>query len=258
MLAWGDDIDVVGSMKSEGGSVVARQQVGRVLEVETSESVVFHYELAGVGSRGIAAILDLVAISALILGEILLTFLVTAIVGRIIDRSIYLFTTWALAGLIVAVFITFWGYYIFGDVARNGQTWGKRRLGIRVVREDGSRVTVIDSVIRNLVRVIDLLPGNYTVGVASIMLSREARRIGDIAAGTVVIRAVKALSDFSPAGAHPEKTELVRDFLERRDEMTPEGRYQTASAILAALGEQPGTWDEPMIAGRLADLTGLR
>ncbi|MDA3935777.1 MAG: RDD family protein, partial [Actinomycetota bacterium] len=188
--------------------MAASQQFARVLEVETPESVAFRYELAGLGSRGIAAMMDLTAITLLIIGEVLLTLLVTLIVGAIIGESIYLFTAWALGGLIAAVFITYWGYFIFGDIVRNGQTWGKRRLGIRVVREDGSRVTVIDSIIRNLVRVIDLMPGNYAVGIVSVLVSREARRIGDLAAGTVVIRMVDGLTEFSPAGADPETTEL--------------------------------------------------
>jgi len=141
---------------------------------------------------------------------------------------------------------------------RNGRTLGKRFMHIRVVREDGSRVGVLDSVIRNIVRAIDLMPGTYAVGIISMMFSGTSQRLGDMAAGTVVI------ADEPPArlpvagGKAEELADLVSEYLERRPALSPDGRWQVAVQTLAAYGEvpQPG-WDEPIVAGRLAQLAGI-
>jgi uncharacterized RDD family membrane protein YckC len=229
-----------------------------LLSVETPESVAFAYELAGLGSRGIAFAIDSAVLAAIILAE-------AVVIGGVFFAVYYfvrgnlLMTAgpWVLAGALVLVFVTYWGYFVFGEVARGGRTVGKRALGIRVVRDDGARVGLVDALIRNFLRLVDALPGSYAIGIVSVLLTRKRKRLGDILAGTVVV-----IDTGEPVlladGASAERDTLAIDFLARRAAMTPEARYQVAVAILAAYGEQPGAWDEPAITGRIADLSGWR
>jgi hypothetical protein len=128
-----------------------------------------------------------------------------------------------------------------------------------VVRDDGSRVGVLDSVIRNLLRIVDILPGNYAVGMLCILLNPRHKRVGDMAAGTVVVRDSRELELHFDGGDESRQVALAKDFLSRRASLTPAARFQVGSAVLRAFGEEPDpTWDEPTIAGRLADLSGRR
>jgi uncharacterized RDD family membrane protein YckC len=233
--------------------------IARRLEVETPEAVVVTYPLAGLGSRGLAAVLDVLALAGLLLAEVATGALALFLLSRATGSDLLRFGPWIVAALVVVAFCTYWGYYIFGEVFRNGRTWGKRVMGIRVVRDDGSRVGVLDSVVRNIVRIVDLLPATYAVGVVSMLLNRDAKRLGDMAAGTVVIDEPvesTALPEFVVA---EERASLVRDFLRRRPQLTPSARWQAGVALLAVFGEQPGQgWAEEHVAGRLADLVEAR
>lgn len=230
-----------------------------MLRIETPESVTVTYPLAGIGSRGLAAIVDLSMLALLLLSEIAAVALVTYLVTRFggID-VIGLFGAWLFALLVLAMFVTYWGYYIFGEVYRNGRTYGKQVMHIRVVRDDGSRVGVLDSVVRNVVRLIDILPGTYAVGILSLVFSPQTKRLGDMAAGTVVV-AESTIDPLSrPVVPAQEIAALVVDYLDRRAGMTPAGRWQVACELLAAYHEQPHAgWDEPVAAGRLAQLAGI-
>ncbi len=233
------------------------ERPAEVLSVETPESVAFAHELAGLGSRGIAFAIDMLVLTGLILAEVVViggVFLAVFYLTRF--NIIALGGVWVLAGLLVLAFVTYWGYFVFGETARGGKTPGKRALGIRVLRDDGSRVGVADSLIRNFLRLIDALPGSYAVGIASILLSRKQKRVGDFVAGTVVVRDSGELALLTDGGESAGRDALAREFLRRRGEMTPEARYQVAAAVLATYREEPGAWDEPTIAGRLAELTG--
>ena len=92
-----------------------------------------------------------------------------------------------LALLALVVFAIFWGYYIFFEAAWNGQTPGKRLLGLRVMRADGTPVALTEVAIRNLVRIVDFLPLAYGVGVLTMFFQPQSRRMGDLAAGTLVV-----------------------------------------------------------------------
>lgn len=228
--------------------------LGRRLEIETPEAVTVTYPLAGVGSRGAAALLDMLMLGSIMLAEAVAGALVMLMGVRVFGWNEIL-PIWGLAALGIALFVTYWGYFIYGEVFRNGRTFGKRHMHIRVVRDDGSRVGVLDSVIRNVVRIIDALPGTYAIGMAALVMSSRVQRLGDMAAGTVVVAEPGGL-DIVPGS--DERETLAAEYLARRASLAHDGRYQCGVAVLGLWGETPGTWDEPTIAGRVADLAGLR
>ena len=147
------------------------------LEVETPEHVVVDYEIAGLGSRALAALVD---------GLIILATFVALAVTVALTRSIL--PGFGLFLLIVGFFALVWGYFALFEGLWHGQTPGKRFVGIRVMRETGHAVTFRDAAARNLVRVIDFLPPPYLLGAALVALHPRAKRLGDIVAGTVVVR----------------------------------------------------------------------
>jgi uncharacterized RDD family membrane protein YckC len=154
--------------------------------VETPESVSFGQEIAGIGSRFIATTIDLLLLGGALLGLNLLLWLSLGItIGR---RD----TSWlrglALAGYLIVNFLLLWGYFPSFELLWQGQTPGKRLAGIRVVRQDGGPIGFIEVVVRNLVRIIDFLPGLYGLGLVTMFLNRQARRLGDLAAGTLVVK----------------------------------------------------------------------
>ena len=233
-------------------------RVVRTLDVETPEAVSVSYPLAGIGSRAVAAVLDMVFLGGLILAELAVAWIAGELLGRA-GLDLGRLGAWLLAVLAVVVFVTYWGYFIFGEVFRNGRTPGKRRQRIRVVRLDGSRIGVLESVIRNVVRLVDILPGTYAVGVTAMLFSRQGQRLGDMAAGTVVIAEPLRSATLDRLGPAEERAELVREYLARRAAFSDDGRWQVGVELLALYGEQPAAgWDEPVVAGRLVDLAGLR
>jgi uncharacterized RDD family membrane protein YckC len=100
---------------------------------------------------------------------------------------------WASAIWVLLGFLLFVGYDVAFEVLASGRTPGKRLTGLRVVLENGGPVTFPASAVRNVLRLIDLLPGTYLVGIASILVSSRNQRLGDHAAGTLVVRDRKAL-----------------------------------------------------------------
>ncbi|MFN8412955.1 MAG: RDD family protein [Anaerolineales bacterium] len=170
-----------------------------VLKIDTPENVTFDYDVAGIGSRFLAALID----TALILIGQLLILGAAILVALIVFKTDLLgedLFNWALAITGILSFIFLWGYYIFFEILWNGQTPGKRWVGLRVIRVDGTPITVGEAIIRNLVRIIDLLPTAYGIGVVTMFISPNSRRVGDLAAGTIVIheREEKELKNFSP------------------------------------------------------------
>lgn len=231
------------------------------LAVETPEAVAFDLELAGVGSRGVAYVIDQLLVALIVAAEALVLSIFVAVLGGLGladalggDAVVYA----AVAAGIVVVFLTGYGYHVFYEVRRNGRTPGKRIAGIRVVREGGGRVTFGTSATRNLMRIIDALPSAYLVGIAAVLLSRQRQRVGDMAAGTVVIYEPKERPLEVGETLLSEETELAHDFLRRRAALTPQARDTVAREVLLALGETGDpAWDEPTVAGRVAEMIGM-
>jgi uncharacterized RDD family membrane protein YckC len=138
-----------------------------------AEGVDLEVVLAGLGSRVAAALFDLVL-------QVLAIFALGFVGALFGDAGVVLV---AVGGLLVML-----GYPILAEAFAGGQTVGKRILGLTVVRLDGSPVTFLGAVIRNVLRVIDILPGTYLVGAVAIFVSPRNQRVGDIAAGTLVVQ----------------------------------------------------------------------
>ncbi len=170
-----------------------------VLKINTPENVTFDYDIAGIGSRFLAALVDTSLIGILqVVGVGLLILLATLFSD--VDLLAGSLSAWILAILGLISFIFFWGYYIFFEILWNGQSPGKRWVGLRVIRVDGTPITASEAVIRNLVRIIDFLPTAYGVGVVTMFINANSRRVGDLAAGTIVVhdRETKGLGELSP------------------------------------------------------------
>lgn len=147
------------------------------LEVETPEHVILDYEIAGLGSRALAAIIDTIIIGAW-----------TVILGLLLGLFGSGLGNWRGVIFVFVSFASLWGYFTLFEGLRGGQTPGKRRLGIRVVRDTGHPVTFGAAAARNLLRVADFLPPPYLLGALFVGLHPRGKRLGDIVAGTVVVR----------------------------------------------------------------------
>ena len=159
-------------------------RVGR-LEVETPDHVVLRYTLAGVGNRGFAAVVDFLV-------ALLITVGLEIGYGQIGAPG-----DAALGGVIrVLLFVLGWSYFILLEWLWNGQTIGKRVYGLRVINEDGSPAGFVAVFVRNLVRMVDFLPSFYGLGLLSIVFTSRSQRLGDLAAGTFVVRAPKPQLDW--------------------------------------------------------------
>jgi uncharacterized RDD family membrane protein YckC len=223
--------------------------------VLTPERVSVEYGIAGVGSRGGAVIVD-----TLVQG-IALVVLVMGVAGAaaaldvapnnvsgVIPGGVYI-------GLIVlGLFAITSGYFILFEIVWSGQTPGKRLLGLRVIRDSGYPLRPVDAVIRNVVRILDWLPLGYGVGVLVMLLNARSKRLGDFAAGTIVVRE-GARGPLSMLNGPPREAPrgitlssadatLVRDFLVRRAGLEPMARAQLAHRLASAVAQRYALGDE--------------
>src|SRR5215204_469811 len=167
------------------------------LVIETPERVPLAFALASIGNRFLAAALDHL-IQYFSIGIVAWFFITAAGIGsgagdgNIWDQFRSETPKWTVAIGILVVSLLFAGYFIFFEWLWDGQTPGKRLLKLRVIRDDGRPITLWEAIARNLLRVFDATPGFllpiYSVGLIVIFLSNRDQRVGDIFAGTVVIR----------------------------------------------------------------------
>ena len=163
--------------------------------IDTPESVAFDYTVADVGNRFLAALVDMFLVVLALAG--LNGLLVAVLSASGVDVSLFGLDEsgigWG-AGLAIAIyailnFVVFWGYFMLFELKWNGQTIGKQAVKIRVVRVDGSPAGATEVAVRNLVRIIDFLPSMYLIGLITMLSNRQARRLGDLAGGTLVVKA---------------------------------------------------------------------
>ena len=207
--------------------------------ITTPEQVTFRFEVAGLATRAMAWLLDQVLAWAIRLGIVL----GLAQAGEA-----------GIALILLMLFLVEFGYYVVFELWWGGQSPGKRALGIRVVSASGATLTFPDVMIRNLLRPLDTLPAAMALGGVTAFLDRYNRRLGDIAADTLVIRDARPiLPQALVAGrgrdnsfrADPavrtrilarvtrEERDLMLDLMHRRDELEPahrEALFQEAAA----------------------------
>ncbi len=225
-------------------------------DIQTPENVAFGYQVAGIGSRFLATLLDTLLILLLQI-VVILVFVLVLSAFDLLGQTI---AAWVYAVLGIVGFVFFWGYYIFFEMLWNGQTPGKRWVGLRVIRTDGTPITLSESFIRNLTRLVDFLPAMYGIGIISMFLDKQSRRLGDLAAGTLVVHdrapiSIQSLSARRSAIAvqgHKlasleglpleritnDDLALIEDFLLRREQLTH--REALANQILNTLHARLG------------------
>jgi uncharacterized RDD family membrane protein YckC len=209
------------------------------LEVETADHVVLRYDLAGGGNRGFAALIDFVLATLIFIGAFFMFSLFAGVVG--FQGAAPYFGIAALLTFAIA-----WSYFILLEWLGNGQTIGKRIFGLRVIADDGAPAGFTAVLVRNLVRMVDFLPGFYGFGLLAIVVSSRSQRLGDLAAGTFVVRAPRPQLDYfslrtvTPlgAGVHVatrvmpgEAQRLVREFVAREAKLAPDHRARLAKQL---------------------------
>lgn len=154
-----------------------------VIEIVTPERVELNFPIAGLGSRFVALIIDMIVISAMITALVLVESLVN--ISLFEDKYLLSLSS---SAFMIAVAVLDLGYFIFFEYLWNGQTPGKRAVKIRVMRKGGLPINLTSAVIRNLMRPVDIMLFSIAVGFLVLFLSKQSQRPGDYAAGTLVVR----------------------------------------------------------------------
>jgi uncharacterized RDD family membrane protein YckC len=205
--------------------------------IATPEGVELELRLAGLGSRFSAGLIDFAIKGAFVIAAVVVTAL----------------TLGGLAAAIViavAVFLATVVYDVMFEVRAGGRTPGKRALGLRVVMADGGAIGLRSSAVRNLLRLVEGLPLSYVPAIVSILVTRDNQRLGDLAAGTVVVREPRAQSlppswlqppppdhtaTWDVSAVTPEEMAAVRSFLDRREGFEAAARTDVASRLAERL-----------------------
>jgi len=221
------------------------------LTIETPEQTSLEFPLAGIGSRFLALAADTLLQTAF--------FAVLGIAAGLLSLA-NVFSTmtkqWVIAILLFVFFAVQFGYFAVFESLWNGQTPGKRWTRLRVIKDDGRPITPYDAILRNLLRTVDALPSLYATGIICILFSHENKRVGDFAAGTVVIHekpleGVSSIWDPSAPqtqasawGALPkltlEELQLIEAFFGRRNNLDPDVRRMISTQISDRLGARLG------------------
>ena len=236
------------------------------LTIETPEIIPLEYPLAGIGSRFLAVAVDYLIQG--IAGLVLVVASETA--SPIVKPALHRSGMWFFAILAIVSFLIQFGYFAGFEAWWNGQTPGKRYFHLRVIKDSGRPISAYDSVARNFLRIVDIVPGIYGVGVISMLFSSKNKRIGDYVAGTVVVHErplateAKIGGAFNPLAAvvapevplvAPEEFQLIEAFLLRREQLAPAVRAQLARRIalrVAARMKIPPEADSESMIEKLA------
>lgn len=165
------------------------------LSIDTPELVGIDLPLAGIGSRFMAVAIDTILWFAGLILFSLAAFLLLPGIHAFSKVS----EQWAQAIVIFLIFLFNWGYFTLFEAFWHGQTPGKRLVKIRVIQASGRSIGLFESMARNFIRYIDQIPSFYAVGVIAMFVTRQHQRLGDLAAGTLVVR------------AHPTESPLWND-----------------------------------------------
>ena len=258
------------------------------LSIETPELISIDLPLAGVGSRCLALVIDYVIQGvAATIGVLFLAFLSTMWSG--VTRPAHPSAGYQLGekvGVAIAIAIPFllhWGYFTLFEAFWNGQTPGKRMTRLRVIQQSGRALGLFESMGRNLIRFVDMLPALYAVGAICVFVSRRQQRLGDMAAGTLVVHSSPVIAPLVPAGSrtftaaamerpaepqpmrtnnvialdavsrlHREDLQVMENFLERRLDLPLDVRAKLAEKLCLRMAakmqmEKPAMSDETFL-----------
>ncbi len=238
------------------------------VSIATPDHVTLEFELAGLGSRFCAFLLDALIIVFLIIIGVVVIALAGITEMRLLARGLQgglgWLSSWNLALLVFFIFLVAWGYYVFLEGLNRGVTPGKKMLGLRVITDTGLPIGLREAALRNLVRAADLFPPpSGILGGLVMYLDDRGRRLGDMVAGTlVVVEAFDAAPDTAVAAAWAARVErgrsrravtlprgtltphqigLIEQFIARRHTLPREKRallaWQIAQPLLPLLGE---------------------
>ncbi|MFT3763863.1 MAG: RDD family protein [Pseudoxanthomonas sp.] len=194
-------------------------------EVVTPEGVALHLPAAGPVPRAVAWTIDL----ALRLALLMLASMLLGLLGRA-GQGVYL----------VLLFLVYWAYPIVLETLWNGQTVGKKAMSLRVVSATGAPVGWLPAIVRNLLRVVDMLPFGYMAGLLSSLADPCGRRLGDLVAGTLVVHDERhrehAAAPFNavlapPTGLQPAEQAAIVAFGERAPQLTPARQAELADIV---------------------------
>ena len=202
------------------------------IEIITPEGVKLQFETAGIGSRAIAMLIDAV-IMLTVFGLMVLALFLS--IGYSEDILPNLMNIYVALVIIVAVFITL-GYFMLFELLLKGRTPGKKLVKIRVVKINGSPATAGSIIMRNLLRVIDQLPTFYLLGIIVAFVNLQERRIGDLVAGTMVVKEFSNKPDKMQAQSlnsltpdillDPREIQILQSFFMREKELAKARREQ--------------------------------
>jgi uncharacterized RDD family membrane protein YckC len=246
-----------------------------VQEVRSAEQVALHFPIAGPGTRVLAyaadaavlALLQLTALVVLLLttplakvfSDLLQPILDEARGGRA-NQEIVTGGMFIVAILIVLQLVVEWGYFVVSERVSGGRSIGKRLVGLRVIGQDGLPLTLRASLVRNLLRAVDVLPGSYVVGLVAIVVSPRCQRLGDLAAGSIVVRLdagaplempleetaasdVFRFSRMQVGALGPLERQLLRQTLRRVEvmdgDLSAAALERTAEALRGRMGYEP-------------------
>lgn len=227
-------------------TTLAEAPLDTTVRLVTPERITFQYPLAGPFRRALAYLLDLVL------------WLALCMFATLVLMVLSLGSTAGVGLVFVAYFVLQWGYGAFCEAVFNGQTPGKRALGLRVVSDQGVPITGGQAVLRNLLWTVEWVwPFAFMPAIASMLLTRKFQRLGDLAAGTMVIvevrpprgglrpikdRAVLDLAAMMPAriDAGPELARALADYLKHRHRFGPSRREEMAAHLARPLRERYG------------------
>jgi uncharacterized RDD family membrane protein YckC len=211
--------------------------------VHSPEQVVLHLPVAGPASRILAYAIDYLVLALVQLAFFFLLFVILASMTGLVEslrgpveealqdvdpsdpNSLFLNAAFWLAFLffLLVQLAAEWCYFVLFDMVNRGRSLGKMAAGLRVVCDGGLPITFRASAVRNILRIVDYLPTSYLVGLTSIVVSPEGKRLGDLAAGTLVVRLDR------PAPAPPlldEEDESAADFRFDRAQIAQVGRKE--------------------------------
>ncbi|HYF94203.1 MAG TPA: RDD family protein [Symbiobacteriaceae bacterium] len=239
--------------------------MSETFRVDTPESVDLALEPAGLGTRFLAIMVD-----ALIQWGAAFLLMLVVLPMTALSEAFDLFGSGETVNgllvtiLLLAVGFLFFLYKLVLEAFWNGQTVGKRVVGIRVIKANGLPVDFLQVVIRNVLRIVDFLPAQYLIGSIAIAASPRGQRLGDVVAGTVVVRDQRPMAPLAPMQLHHEPAydlnllrehvlrltdedlEPARRFWGRRFQLESRSRWRVGARIAEGLAAHMGwQWQLP-------------